>query len=303
MKGRGSLTGLTNNKWSALQSDMVKENIGLMALQETHLSDEHIEILKRLHGNSLEIFNSNDPENPTGKGGVAFVLNRHKTNIKDVKTYEVIKGRALLLQYTWHNNKILTVLAIYAPNDVTENKEFWDELLRKWRELRLPRLDILLGDFNMVEDAIDRLPCHTRDTRAAEALQAFRHEFDMIDGWRDINGDSKAYSFAQLTEDASHSRIDRIYATAKIVQNSTKWGIVNSTVPTDHKRVQAAIFDPEEADIGTGRYEIVTPQVCGNPRLPSYSLMGHNSGAFEFENISISWALKLASYTTLYDVE
>ena len=28
------------------------------------------------------------------------------------------------------------------------------------------------------------------------------------------------------------------------------------------------------------RASIVTPQVCGNPRLPSYSLMGHNSGAF-----------------------
>ena len=164
MKGRGFLTGLVNNKWSALRSDIIKENIGLMAVQETHLSEEHIETLKRLHGNSLEIFNSSDPENPTGKGGVAFVLNRRKTNIKNVKTYEVIKGRALLLQYTWHNSKILTVLAIYAPNDITENKDFWNELLLKWRELRLPRLDILLGDFNIVEDAIDRLPCHTRDT-------------------------------------------------------------------------------------------------------------------------------------------
>jgi len=133
MKDRGALTRLANNKWSALKSDIVKENIGLMALQETHLSEDHIGILKHLHGNSIEIFNSSGPENPTGKGGVAFVVNRRKTNIKNMKMYEVVKGRALLLQYTWHNSKILTVLAIYAPNYITENKEFWDVAERSVR--------------------------------------------------------------------------------------------------------------------------------------------------------------------------
>ncbi|KAJ7688792.1 hypothetical protein B0H16DRAFT_1753004 [Mycena metata] len=104
------------------------------------------------------------------------------------------------------------VLAVYAPaGSPAENKAFWEELHRLWMTEDLPVPDVMLGDMNIVEDTIDRLPHRADDASAAHALADLKRILEIKDGWRMTYPDTKQYTFSRGT--GSHSRIDRIYLT------------------------------------------------------------------------------------------
>lgn len=55
----------------------------------------------------------------------------------------------------------LTILVIYVPNLPTSNAKPWENInISLTNKCWLPWPQIMLGDFNMVEDAIDHLPMH-----------------------------------------------------------------------------------------------------------------------------------------------
>ena len=66
-----------------------------------------------------------------------------------------------------------------------------------WQAQRLPRVDILLGDFNIVEDSIDHIPGHPDNANTIEALNEVKRMFQLQDGWRDSNPTTKAYTYLQ----------------------------------------------------------------------------------------------------------
>jgi hypothetical protein len=123
-------------------------------------------------------------------------------------------------------------MAIYAPNSPAENQAFWESLLLRWTTCNLPKPDLFLGDFNLVEDAIDRLPCHSDHNGATQALQDVKSTLHLIDGWRRTNPTSKAYTYQQK-ETGSQSRIDRIYCMSlKILSISAMTGKLNQQAST-----------------------------------------------------------------------
>ena len=63
-----------------------------------------------------------------------------------------------MITINWHLERKLTVLNIYAPNETSENAHFWETLLEKYRQGKYKKPDIIAGDFNVTEEAIDRLP-------------------------------------------------------------------------------------------------------------------------------------------------
>jgi endonuclease/exonuclease/phosphatase (EEP) superfamily protein YafD len=101
------------------------------------------------------------------------VLNKELTNIKGIKQQDIIPGRAMLITLPWHSNLSLTILNIHAPNAHSENQTFWESLDLEWTRQRFPVPDIMLGDFNLVEDAVDRLPNHTDPHTAVMSLDNF----------------------------------------------------------------------------------------------------------------------------------
>ena len=68
---------------------------------------------------------------------------------------------------------MLTIPNVYAPNSPPDNKNFWNELDQAFNTNPFPYLDILLGDFNVVEDAIDRLPSRNDNANTRNALFNF----------------------------------------------------------------------------------------------------------------------------------
>jgi hypothetical protein len=139
---------------------------------------------------------------------------------------------------------------------MAENKKFWDKLYDLWMTENLPVPDILLGDTNIVEDAIDRFPHRTDDEGATYALSRFKQLLGLKDGWRLTYPDEKAYTFTS-TSRSSHSRIDRIYTPQDLFKKCRNWSISDTPGElTDHKLVSVEVYAPAAPFIGPGRYSI-----------------------------------------------
>jgi len=126
-------------------------------------------------------------------------------------------------------------------------------LTRTWRERWLPKVEVMLGDFNIVEEALDRLPPHLKQTRPVEALQEFKSLFLLNDGWRRTYPGKLAYTHTQGT---IHSCLDRIYVSTRLWRYSTEWEIDPPPFQTDHDIVSVRVLNPEEPKIGIGRWAI-----------------------------------------------
>lgn len=253
IKGRGSqLATQLDNKWNHINQLMRDKQIEILAVQETHLSDHHVQDLHTLFGRCLQIYNSIDPNLPNAKG-VAIVLNRNITNTNDVQQWEIIPGRAILISIPWHITLTITILAIYAPNRPDENKTFWKTITDQWSNSQLPFPDIMMGDFNFVEDTIDRMPCHTNNVDTPESFDELKEYFELKDGWRNTNPTTKAYTFWQEGT-GSQSRIDRIYMTDHTMESCQDWKTEAPGITTDHQMVSTQLVDREAPFIGRGRW-------------------------------------------------
>ncbi|KAI0081461.1 DNase I-like protein, partial [Panus rudis PR-1116 ss-1] len=253
MRGFGNNT--SNNKWNNIHRIIKEDRIGVLALQETHLTNENVDGLHAQYGRRLKILHTSDPDDPSQKAGVAIVLNKDITNIKDIRYTVIVPGRALLLYLPWHKNLKLSILAVYAPNASNENTAFWNKVYEFWNLSREPQPDIILGDMNIVEDSIDRFPPHLDDNNSVEALNDVKARFTLIDGWRTIYPDSREFTYYQ-SQTGSQSRIDRIYIKDCMRKSTSDWEIKNTGVNTDHKMVSVCVIDQKSPFIGPGRWSI-----------------------------------------------
>lgn len=251
---------------------MRSNGIGILALQETHLTDPHVLQLHSLFGKRLRIFHSSDPEEPNARG-VALVLNHEKINPETVSQHIIVPGRALLSCIPWSNSQNINILTIYAPNQTNKNRDFWETLKNKWENSNLPIPDIMLGDFNLVEDALDRLPSHPDNEGAVETLREFKTSMRLNDGWRATYPTTKSYTFLQKST-GSQSRIDRIYLSEAYMTNSSEW--LKSTVGllTDHNMVSVHISNLNTPFIGKGRWSLPLHLLKDKPLMEQIEKMG-----------------------------
>ncbi|KAG2054578.1 DNase I-like protein [Suillus hirtellus] len=189
----------------------------------------------------LKTISSIDPEHRNAKG-VAIVLNKHLTSNQEATHKEIIPGRAILVQLPWTKGEEITILAVYAPNEPSKNRAFWEEVQTSLTGLPTP--NVLLGDFNIVEDALDRLLPKQDNKHATIALIHLKLSLDLRDGWRAENPDLLAYTFAQSSvQGGRQSRIDRIYISENILPFSKDWTIEPARIATDHQLISVRISD------------------------------------------------------------
>lgn len=269
---RGGGSEQTRTKWQDINKMMKKKEVGILAVQETHLTPDHTGRLNAQYEKRMMIFNLIDMSCPNSKG-VAIIIHKDKVNCdyEEIKTHEISKGRALLLSLPWTSRKErLTILAVYAPNDLKESKSFWGEINDKLHSqtLRLPKPDVILGDFNLVEEALDRSPPHldNRSRPALNALLKLKHSLKLLDGWRETNpGEGRRFTWETRQADQSapppenlpKSRIDRIYIKKSLYKKTSEWEIrYDHPIATDHELVTVRLIDTRSPYLGRGRYQI-----------------------------------------------
>ncbi|KAL1658686.1 Endonuclease/exonuclease/phosphatase, partial [Schizophyllum commune] len=260
MKGRGANSVWdTASKWPDVISTLKAERIGVMALQETHMTDKLLQEIKSRYEGDARIFSSADQLNPNSKG-VAILLNERLTCTEDVKVHELVPGRALQISYQWHKNKTITVLALYAPSDTPKEKEdFWKVLndiytapADSGRSVPFP--DIVLGDMNLTAEGIDRLPAHLDDLHAVSAMRTFLLNLKLVDGWRRFFPARREFSFTS-TDGTRRARLDRIYVGEEAFATCQNWKIeLPQRINTDHWQVSVELTDPALPHTGRGRY-------------------------------------------------
>ena len=235
---------------------MRERNLALLAVQETHLTDELANQFESLFGDKFALFHSPDPDTRNAKG-IALILNKRMIKTQGATMTTLVPGRAILMNIPWHDDSNISILAVYSPNAPREIRDFWKSITDQTGTNPQLRPDIVLGDFNMVEDAIDRIPSRQDEPQATENLRDFRSKFGLIDGWRKANPDEKGYSWLRES-DGTQSRLDRIYINEELFDCCGEWKIEPAPIPTDHDLVSARISTPTAPEIGRGRWAVPT---------------------------------------------
>ncbi len=250
--------GATGDKWLRINQLLRDEKIAVIALQETHLTDERRENLNELFKASMRIYGSADPVNATGARGVAFAVNLRIVAEEDMTMKTVIPGRACTLNFRWTGERVMRILNVYAPNNHAENEAFWTMAGEKVRDMSGRNPEIVLGDFNLVADSRDRLPPRGDPEQATESLGRFMRTLGLTDGWRENNPTMRAFTYLQ-TATGSQSRIDRIYVTPELMRKAEDWNHSGPGFPTDHRVVSVSLANYKAPGMGKGRWAL--PQV------------------------------------------
>lgn len=259
VNGFGTLTrGSPDNKWNQIYRTIKQRKIGIL-LQEAHLMEERVRALHKMDGKKMRIFFSPHPTQPMQKEGVAVVVNPCQVNISNITTNEIIPGRAIQVGLQHHDRRTTQILCVYAPTSSgdEERRLFFHEL-REFYEMRrnFPKPGLIAGDFNNVEEAVDRLPAHRPADPSITALDELKGTLRLMaaDGWRLMNPAKLDYTFHRGTgPDATHSRLDRMYTTEEVYAHAREWRIECTGIKTDHDMVRVDIWNQQALEVGRGR--------------------------------------------------
>ncbi|KAH9903283.1 Endonuclease/exonuclease/phosphatase, partial [Cubamyces lactineus] len=250
--GRDGLGGV-GEKWMRVNQILRENRIAVLAVQETHLSDDRVAALNALFGEYMSVFPSAYPGNETGACGVAFVINRRILKSANCLTTEIIPGRVLMLDLNWPEERPLRIVNVYGPNIARENAAMWETLRGTRLREGNRQVDVLLGDFNVVDDPIDRLPARLDSACAVEALRGLVEELRVRDGWREQNPNAKSFTYLHAAN-GSQSRLDRIYTRAVPGREVDDWGMKESGLDSDHKMITASLYNNRTPFVGKGRW-------------------------------------------------
>ncbi|KAM5543384.1 hypothetical protein V8D89_002969, partial [Ganoderma adspersum] len=249
-----------DNKWGKVYSMMAEDHIGILLVQEAHLTEDRVEALHNMYARKLKIFHSSHPEQPTQKGGVAVVLNTRFVTPVGAEAKVVVEGRALQVGIRCQGGDTIQVLCVYAPtgsNGVQARISVFEEIRDFYLDNpNLPRPHLMAGDFNNVEDAIDRLPIGEEPDASIEALDAVKLSLGLMltDGWRATNPTLRDHTFCRGTGDnAVHSRLDRIYIKQDLFETARDWASYVPSVKTDHNLISVQLVTLNAPTVGPGR--------------------------------------------------
>ncbi len=249
--GNGRTTGAPD-KWLSINQVMRDNRVAALALQETHITQEKADRLNELFASNLKIMVSPDQTSPSAAKGVAVVINKKIVNEAEVSCRVLVPGRAMKVQIPWTRGTKVTILAVYAPNDHSESESFWDRLSR---EIGPERIDLMLGDMNLVENALDRLPMREDPLSPVRALQRLCRGIKVQDVWRIWNPEERMFSFMQSAT-GSQSRIDRVYVGTDFRKNITGWDNIGPGFVTDHRLILCKMANKSKPFIGRGRWRM-----------------------------------------------
>ncbi|KAJ7613862.1 Endonuclease/exonuclease/phosphatase, partial [Mycena polygramma] len=253
MKGRGKPE---DDKWFHIWQLLREIRAGVLIVTETHLDDAYKNNIDTLFKRAMRVEFTADPDAPTARAGLAFVLNRNAVLVENVTTRVIVPGRAMILEMKNVDGEDLSILGVYAPNRPYLNAAFWGEI-KAWyiAHPTVRRPDMLGGDTNFVEDGTDRLPAHPDSRATVEAFDDLKTYLGLIDGWRETYPTTRAYTFMQApSQGGSQSRIDRIYIKRDLFEDSYEWEIHAVGIETDHRMVTMRLTTENAPTIGHGRW-------------------------------------------------
>ncbi|KAF8827360.1 hypothetical protein HHX47_DHR5000756 [Lentinula edodes] len=241
------------SKYPRIMNYMRRNKILLLCVQETKLKgNDHVTIMEE--NPLLEVKCNNDPEGKA-KSGIAFLLNKNITRNKAVTHDVIIPGRASRIIIQLGPDERLNVVNIYAPNIEKEKIAFYKKLKSKLSEMNDMEDMIMMGDFNMVNESIDRLPQRKDEERVMSPINAITSKYHLVDGWRKYNDKDLDYTFTSASNSSS-ARIDRIYVPKSEEKFFSEWKIESTLGISDHKLITVFKSKENTPYIGKGLWRM-----------------------------------------------
>ncbi len=248
-----------DNKWGRIYRMMAEHRIGVLLLQETHLTEERVAGIHKMFARKIRVLFSANPEAPTQREGVAIVLNSRYVNTKTASATVIVPGRAIQVTLTCQGGDAKTFLCSYAPtsNGAAERKRYFEEVRKFYEDNgEITRPHLMGGDFNNVEDPVDRLPIKDNPDQSVAALDELKLSlgFMLSDGWRLTYPTRREYTFHRGTgPQAVFSRLDRIYVTPETFDLTREWTISEAGIRTDHSLTLVQLTPKNAPIVGPGR--------------------------------------------------
>ncbi|KAL7282742.1 hypothetical protein ACG7TL_004216 [Trametes sanguinea] len=261
VNGFGSLVrDSPENKWGKMYRMMSEHRIGVLMLQETHLTGGRVSDLHRIFADRIRILHSEHPSSPTQKEGVAFVINKRIMSAKGAVLTDIIPGRAAQLALPWRGGDVRHLLCVYGPTSEgsQERRDFFSKLSREYdTRAGLAKPHVMGGDFNMVEDSMDRFPARqTSNDSSIVAFDQLKSDLGLmvVDGWRRSHPSASEYTFHRTAGNrTTMSRLDRIYVRPTMMKWMRGWKIERTGVRTDHCMISVMMTTPTAPETGKGR--------------------------------------------------
>ncbi|KAH9847172.1 hypothetical protein C2E23DRAFT_742512, partial [Lenzites betulinus] len=239
---------------------MTETRTAILMMQETHLTQGRVEEIQGMYADKLKIYYSQHEEAPTQKEGVAVVLNKRFVSTAGAEAVVIVKGRAIQLTVAWRGGDKRSMLCIYAPTSegVAERAAFYREVAAYYEQNPgVPRPDLMAGDFNNVEDAVDRVPVPgavREDSVTALDELKMKLGMTMTDGWRVTYPTERNFTFQRgVGEARTMARLDRIYVKTSQMKWTREWTIEQPGLRTDHRMATVTLTTPTAPEVGKGR--------------------------------------------------
>jgi len=157
---RGKNDSAHNSKWPRIARIMRLKRIAILAIKEARTTEEDTVQIEAVIPKIKIITNGQY----SSKMGVAFAINKDLVDENNIQHEIMIPNRASKLKVKWGDNKELTLINTYAPNDKQNKTKFFEKLASMTRNNKHKELCVM-GDFNCVESDIDRSPPPTETMR------------------------------------------------------------------------------------------------------------------------------------------
>ena len=228
-----NVRGLRNAKKRKCLFQILKQGqYDIIALQETHLLESDVDIIKREWGENFHLCEG------TSRSKGLLTLFSKNIPMSHV-TKNLVKDR-VLITFLKFNPKPVIFINVYAPNGDKEKCIFFNDL-QKLVETAVTECEcnniVLVGDCNAVlnnqYDIISGLP-HAK--MVVDSFNSFVNRMDLVDIWRLKNPKAKAFTWSCRNPSFTARRLDYILLSSNIATSCKEIGIKNIGF-TDHKGV------------------------------------------------------------------
>lgn len=210
---------------------MKKLKAQILYLQETHLSQEQHEVLKKCGYRNT--FYSTCKK--SRKRGVA-IMTHNSLNFDCIKEIKDEEGRFVIIKGKLEN-KMVTLVNVYAPPE--SNKSFFKTLFTAIASESEGTM-LCAGDFNITLDhKMDTTSKKRSKTHLSKYLNTLLKEQGMVDIWREFHPAEKDYTHYCNTHNI-HSRIDYIFMNSWEMHRVKECKIGVADI-SDHNTVQLTI--------------------------------------------------------------
>ena len=182
------------------------------------------------------------------RGTAILLKNKH-----DIINVHKSEDSRILLINVKVDDQIMTIMNVYAPNNVSDRKTFFTKI-QKWLDKFASNENSIIigGDFNYThENSLDRYKHNDIKDVSSVTYKNLIATKDLHDVWRQMHPSKKQFTYKDI------SRLDKFLISTELLDNVQRSNILIPGIKSDHKCV-TIFLDFNKSDKGPGRWKMNT---------------------------------------------